>query len=104
MKALVTGVAGFIGSTLAKQLLADGHEVVGVDSLTDYYELSIKRRNLAGIPSRGFKFVTADLNTSDLDALLSDIDWVFHQAGQPGVRMSWGRDFSVYVRENVEAT
>lgn len=104
MKALVTGVAGFIGSTLARRLLADGHEVVGVDVLTDYYELSIKRANLAGIPSRHFTFVRSDLNTVDLGALLTDVDWVFHQAGQPGVRMSWGQDFAVYVRENVEAT
>ncbi len=104
MKALVTGAAGFIGSTLANRLLADGHEVVGVDSLTDYYELSIKRRNLAVIPCRGFTFLQADLNSIDLTSLLTNVDWVFHQAGQPGVRMSWGRDFAVYVRENVEVT
>lgn len=104
MRALVTGAAGFVGSTLAKQLLRDGHEVVGLDSLTDYYELSIKRGNLAAIPHRGFTFHQADLNTADLDDLLIDVDWVFHQAGQPGVRMSWGKDFAVYVRQNVEAT
>lgn len=104
MRALVTGVAGFVGSTLAKQLLQEGHEVVGVDALTDYYEVSIKRRNLAAIPSERFRFVQADLNLVALDELLVGVDWVFHQAGQPGVRMSWGEDFATYVRENVQAT
>jgi nucleoside-diphosphate-sugar epimerase len=104
MRALVTGVAGFVGSTLAKQLLREGHEVVGIDVLTDYYEVSIKRGNLASIPETGFTFVQADLNTADLPALLADVDWIFHQAGQPGVRMSWGKDFAVYVRQNIEAT
>ena len=104
MRALVTGVAGFVGSNLARQLLREGHEVVGIDVLTDYYEVAIKRGNLASIPETGFTFVEADLNTVDLAALLADVDWVFHQAGQPGVRMSWGKDFAVYVRQNIEAT
>jgi UDP-glucuronate 4-epimerase len=104
MRALVTGVAGFVGSNLARQLLREGHEVVGIDVLTDYYEVSIKRGNLASIPATGFTFVEADLNTVDLTALLADVDWIFHQAGQPGVRMSWGQDFAIYVRQNIEAT
>jgi len=104
MRALVTGAAGFVGSNLARQLLRDGHEVVGIDVLTDYYEVSIKRGNLASIPATGFTFVEADLNTVDLTALLADVDWIFHQAGQPGVRMSWGQDFAIYVRQNIEAT
>lgn len=104
MRALVTGVAGFVGSNLARQLLREGHEVVGIDVLTDYYEVSIKRGNLASIPEAGFTFHEADLNTADLATLLADVDWVFHEAGQPGVRMSWGKDFAVYVRQNIEAT
>jgi nucleoside-diphosphate-sugar epimerase len=48
MKALVTGAAGFIGSTLSERLLADGAEVTGIDSFTDYYPRPIKERNLAG--------------------------------------------------------
>lgn len=104
MKALVTGAAGFIGSTLAAKLVADGHQVVGVDCMTDYYEIGIKRQNVTRIPAQGFTFHRADLNEVNLPELLRGVDWVFHQAGQPGVRMSWGRDFSVYVRQNVEAT
>ena len=96
MKALVTGVAGFVGHTLARSLLAEGHEVVGVDCLTDYYETAIKERNLATVPRDRFTFHRADLNRVDLHALLDGVDWVFHQAGQPGVRMSWGQDFAVY--------
>lgn len=104
MKALVTGVAGFVGSSLAKRLLLEGHEVVGIDSLTDYYDIRIKRANVGGIPSERFTFFHRDLNQVDLAGLLEGVDWVFHQAGQPGVRKSWGEDFAVYVRENIAAT
>jgi UDP-glucuronate 4-epimerase len=104
MRALVTGAAGFVGSTLARQLLREGHEVIGVDALTDYYEVSIKERNLAAIPRERFTFHRANLNDMDLSKLLSGVEWIFHQAGQPGVRKSWGEDFSIYVRENVQAT
>ena len=58
MKALVTGVAGFIGSTLAERLLRDGADVVGIDCFTDYYPRAVKERNLAGIPGGStFRFV-----------------------------------------------
>ena len=100
----MTGAAGFIGSTLSTRLITDGHTVVGVDSLTDYYDVAIKRSNLAGIPADGFTHVDADLNDLDLGELLSDIDIVFHQAGQPGVRKSWGANFGIYTRNNIEAT
>jgi len=105
MKSLVTGVAGFIGSHLAERLLGDGHEVIGVDAFTDYYARDLKERNLAGLRGKsGFTFVEADLNALDLAALLSDLDWVFHQAGQAGVRASWGRDFSIYTACNISDT
>jgi nucleoside-diphosphate-sugar epimerase len=104
MDALVTGAAGFIGSALCKELLRRGHSVVGVDSLTDYYDIRLKERNLAGIVSDRFTFHGDSLNDIDLASLLHGVDWVFHQAGQPGVRKSWGADFSTYVRENIEAT
>lgn len=104
MKALVTGVAGFVGSTLASQLLQEGHEVVGIDSFTDYYDVTIKRANLRTIADHNFKFLEGDINEVDLDSLLQDVNYVFHQAGQPGVRKSWGSEFTEYTSANVSAT
>ena len=104
MKALVTGVAGFVGSSLAVHLLDQGHEVIGIDSLTDYYDRDLKEDNLRRIPPGRFRLVRGSLNSVDLRTLLGGVEAIFHQAGQPGVRKSWGRDFAVYVRENVEAT
>jgi nucleoside-diphosphate-sugar epimerase len=101
---LITGVAGFIGSALARRLLADGARVVGVDVLTDYYDPTLKKANLATIPAAGFTFVNADLNTIDLDELLAGVTTIFHEAGQPGVRKSWGHEFATYVDANVLAT
>lgn len=104
MTVLITGVAGFVGSALARRLLAAGESVVGVDSLTDYYDPGLKKENLATVPGEGFTFVGQDLNTADLDALLAGVQVVFHEAGQPGVRKSWGEDFATYVDANVLAT
>lgn len=108
---LVTGVAGFIGSHLAERLIADGYHVVGVDCFTDYYARPLKEQNLANLRGRAqFTFIEGDLVELDLDALLhnpfngSAIEWVFHAAGQAGVRTSWGKNFQVYVRNNVLAT
>ncbi|MCW2684962.1 MAG: capI [Blastococcus sp.] len=104
MTVLITGVAGFVGSAIARRMLAAGEEVVGIDSLTDYYDPGLKKENLATLPSEGFTFVGEDLNTADLDALLTGVSVVFHQAGQPGVRKSWGADFVSYTDANVLAT
>jgi len=105
MKALVTGAAGFIGSTLSERLLADGAEVTGIDSFTDYYPRPIKERNLAGPRAHPkFQFIESRLQDADLPALLRDRTHVFHLAAQAGVRKSWGRDFAVYTINNIEAT
>src|SRR5829696_494654 len=105
MKALVTGVAGFIGSTLTERLLASGADLVGIDCFTDYYGREVKERNLAtALASPRFRFVEARIQDSDLAALLSDRTHVFHLAAQAGVRKSWGRDFDVYTVNNIEAT
>ena len=105
MKALVTGAAGFVGSHLSSALLDAGAEVTGVDIFTDYYERDRKEANLAGLIGRpGFRIVEADLAEADLDTLMTGVDQVFHLAGQPGVRASWGLDFPVYVRQNVTVT
>lgn len=106
-RSLVTGCAGFIGSAIARRLVADGRSVIGIDSLTDYYSPVIKRANiqsLAGSAPGRFEFIEGDLNELDLATILADVDVVFHQAGQPGVRKSWGDSFGVYVRENISAT
>jgi UDP-glucose 4-epimerase len=105
MNALVTGVAGFIGSTLADRLCADGSDVVGLDCFTDYYPRALKERNLAGLRGQSrFRFVESSLGEADLGSLLADRTHVFHLAAQAGVRKSWGRDFSVYTVNNIEAT
>jgi nucleoside-diphosphate-sugar epimerase len=93
---VVTGAAGFIGSHLTEALVGAGHDVLGVDAFTDYYDPGRKRANAVG-----FDIVEADLETADLSSLLDGVDGVFHLAGQPGVRSSFGADFELYVRRNV---
>jgi len=113
---LVTGVAGFIGSTLADRLLEDGHEVVGVDSFEDYYPRSIKVSNLA-LARDHSRFELVDGNLLDLGARdsergcapvlrrsIAQCDYLYHLAAQAGVRGSWGRSFSIYADNNVLAT
>jgi UDP-glucose 4-epimerase len=105
MKALVTGVAGFIGSTLAERLLEEGANVVGIDCFTDYYPRPLKERNLGALSThRNFRFIEARMQDADLGALLADRTHVFHLAAQAGVRKSWGKDFSVYTVNNIDAT
>jgi UDP-glucose 4-epimerase len=105
MKALVTGVAGFIGSTLAERLCSQGADVVGIDSFTDYYARAIKERNLADLKSQArFRFVESSIQAADFANLLADCTHVFHLAAQAGVRRSWGRDFDHYTVNNVLAT
>jgi nucleoside-diphosphate-sugar epimerase len=104
-RVVVTGAAGFIGSHLCERLLALGHEVVGVDSFSDYYERAAKEANLeTSLASPRFTLEELDLVDSDLGAVLKDVRVVYHLAGQPGVRPSWGGQFDRYVRDNVLAT
>ena len=102
---LVTGAAGFIGSTLVERLLRDGHRVRGIDSFTDYYDPAIKRRNLeAALRHPQFEFVEGDIVGADFTALLRDVECCFHLAAQAGVRASWGREFRHYIHCNIDAT
>lgn len=104
-KYLVTGVAGFIGSHLAEQLVNNDYHVIGVDCFTDYYPREIKERNLQNILDiDNFEFVEADLLDIDLSELLNEVDYVFHESAQAGVRASWGTDFEIYTKNNVLAT
>jgi nucleoside-diphosphate-sugar epimerase len=99
MRYLVTGAAGFVGSHLMEAIAERGNELIAVDSFTDYYDPVRKRENAAG-----FDVAEVDLETCALDGLLEGIDGVFHLAGQPGVRSSFGDDFDMYVRRNVLVT
>ena len=98
MRYLVTGAAGFIGSHLAEALQGAGHEVVGVDCFTDYYDFALKEENARGLDVRRL-----DLAEDDLELDLDGIDGVFHLAGQPGVK-SFGDVFPLYLRRNVLAS
>ena len=105
MKVVVTGAAGFIGSHVAESLLADGHEVVGIDCFTDYYPRPIKEANVRGLRAHArFRLVEACLQEADLPPLLDGAAHVYHLAAQAGVRASWGRDFALYTDHNVLAT
>lgn len=91
MKYLVTGAAGFIGSAVAEQLTAKGHQVVGVDNLNDYYDVALKEARLARIQHTNFKLVQLDIADRDGMASLFEIeqfDQVIHLAAQAGVRYS----------------
>ena len=92
----VTGAAGFIGSHLAEALVAAGHDVLGIDCFTDYYDPALKEEN-----ARGLEVQRLDLAADELD--FGGLDGVFHLAGQPGVR-SFGDVFELYLRRNVLAS
>ena len=104
MRCLVTGTAGFIGSHLGERLLADGHDVLGLDSFNPYYPREIKERNLAGLlADPRFRFVEADLRTAELAPLLDGVQAVFHEAAMAGLPRSWTQ-FEEYMTCNVLAT
>jgi nucleoside-diphosphate-sugar epimerase len=96
MRYLVTGSAGFIGSHLLDTLRAEGHEVVGLDCFTDYYDVDLKEEN-----ARGRAILRLDLARDPID--LAGFDGVFHLAGQPGVR-SFGDVFETYLDRNLLAS
>jgi UDP-glucuronate 4-epimerase len=92
MKILVTGAAGFIGSFTSKQFVEQGHEVVGIDNLNDYYDVSLKESRLDWLAElNGFQFVKAELADRDqVEAIFAEhqFDRVVHLAAQAGVRYS----------------
>lgn len=105
MFAVVTGAAGFIGSSLCRRLLLEGHTVVGIDCLTKNYDVALKTRNVDGLVDHPrFQLVYADLAEHPPAGLVLGADVVFHLAGQASVTRSWGTSFGEYARNNVEAT
>ena len=107
---VVTGAAGFIGSTLVEALLANGHEVVGIDAFTDFYARSAKEANIRPATEHpAFELVESDLvellpASSELRGALRGASCVYHLAAQAGVRDSWGSSFRRYTDDNVLAT
>jgi UDP-glucuronate 4-epimerase len=106
-KALVTGSAGFIGYHLCKHLLAEGFDVIGLDAMTDYYDVRLKERRLANLLQSGsFRAVNDRL---EADGVLMDLvaaekpDFIVHLAGQAGVRYSIDEPRS-YIDANIIGT
>lgn len=104
-KIFITGVAGFIGSHIAKRILKMGLEVIGIDSFTDYYSRQIKESNIKDILNdKKFTFIEGDILEVNLVEILRDVEYIFHEAAQAGVRASWGQYFDTYVKNNILTT
>lgn len=105
MRAVVTGAAGFIGSTLCDRLVDQGWTLTGIDSFTDYYDPELKRANAERwSASPAARLEVIDLADDELREVVSGADVVFHLAGQPGVRGSWSDGFYEHCIRNVLAT
>jgi len=105
MKILVTGVAGFIGMHSAKKLLDDGHEIIGIDNLNDYYDVTLKENRLKTLEGyQNFRFLKLDIkdqkNVLDLFKKESP-QRVIHLAAQAGVRYSIQNPY-VYIDSNIQ--
>jgi UDP-glucose 4-epimerase len=104
-KIIVTGAAGFIGSHLVDVLLQQGAEVIGIDEFNDYYDPHLKRKNLANLyHSPNFTLIEGDIQFLDWQTILQDVEIVYHQAAQAGVRASWGKSFRAYTERNINST
>lgn len=108
MKFLITGTAGFIGFHLSRRLLADGHQVVGIDNFSHYYDVTLKEARNAVLEKHGNGFKVLRISLEDSDALNSAWedaapDVVVHLAAQAGVRYSIEHP-EAYVSSNLVGT
>jgi UDP-glucose 4-epimerase len=79
--------------------------VTGIDSFTDFYPRWIKERNISPLRAHNeFEFLDQDLDDLDTAGILEGADCVFHLAAQAGVRASWGRNFDIYLKNNIRVT
>ncbi|GAB4542560.1 MAG: NAD-dependent epimerase/dehydratase family protein [Pleurocapsa sp.] len=102
---IVTGVAGFIGSHLAEALLGRGDKVIGIDQFNDYYDPTLKQKNVVNLEQHpNFTLIQASIKDLDWVELLESVAVVYHQAAQAGVRASWGEGFLSYTERNINAT
>jgi len=105
MKILVTGVAGFIGMHSAKKLLDEGHEIIGIDNLNDYYDVSLKEDRLQTLKDyKNFRFLKLDIKDQKdvLDLFKKESPQrVLHLAAQAGVRYSIQNPY-VYIDSNIQ--
>jgi UDP-glucuronate 4-epimerase len=104
MKAIVTGVAGFIGSNLAQELLRNGVEVIGLDNMNDYYSKDLKRlrlRDLTENPSFQFQEINL-IDRVEVDQLIqvTQPEYIYHLAAQAGVRLPVD-SYERYVESNL---
>ncbi|MEK3883547.1 NAD-dependent epimerase/dehydratase family protein [Paenibacillus sp. PL2-23] len=105
MKIIVTGAAGFVGSHLCDKLLQSGHEVIGIDAMVRDELQVIGLRNLeSAMRHPSFHYRPDNLLAIPWETVLPEADVVYHLAGIPGVRSSWGTDFGHYVSNNINAT
>ena len=103
MKVLITGAAGFIGSHTAERLLSEGHEVIGVDNICNYYSTALKRSNAMAVREEGGVILELDLrDTATYEKLPKDVDYIIHFAAQPGISQT--SSYEDYLSNNVQAT
>lgn len=103
MKILVTGAAGYIASHTAEHLQTMGHEVVGLDNFSDYYDVSLKQLNANALKAKGIEIEKIDLRSAEqLQSLPTDFDYIFHYAAQPGISAT--STFEDYLDNNVIGT
>jgi UDP-glucuronate 4-epimerase len=105
-KVLVTGAAGFIGAKTVEKLLASGVEVIGIDNLNDYYDVTLKQHRLSLLTHPNFKFLQIDIeNKAELEKLFKEhqFDVIFNLAARAGVRYSMENP-GIYMTTNAMGT